>query len=160
LAAAVWAWRRRQSRRAHQHRATRLPPHEVALAALAALHQLNFADRAAVRHYYFAISEVLRTYVEGRFALSANQLTTEEIFARLPELVELAPPESLRLRNFLAHTDRVKYALHQPTPEEISAVYTQAEAFIAATVPPVAPQTASGAATTDADGASPLRDIP
>jgi hypothetical protein len=132
LAALVW-WLRRRSRRQTQVEPVPRPAHEVALAALEALHQLNFADRASVRHYYFAISEVLRAYVTARFALTATQLTTEEIFGKLPELVELTPPESVRFRAFLAETDRVKYARHEPTPEEIGAVYTQAVAFIEAT---------------------------
>lgn len=133
-------WRRRQKRRAHQQAAQAArPPHEVALAGLQALHRVNFADEAAVRQYYFAISEVLRAYVTARFNLMASQLTTEEIFSRLPKLVGLAPPENLRLRAFLAQTDQVKYAHHQATPEEIGATYEQAVAFINATKPQPAP---------------------
>lgn len=135
IVAAVWWWRRRKAQQqaavlAQQRR----PAHVLALEALQALHRVNFADKAAVRQYYFAISEVLRAYVTARFDLMATQLTTEEIFSRLPRLVELAPPENLRLRAFLAQTDQVKYALHQATPEEISATYEQAVAFIEATI--------------------------
>lgn len=141
LAAGLWLWwRRRKNKRAEAQAARAiLPPHEIALNALQALHRVNFADEKAVRQYYFAISEVLRAYVTARFELMASQLTTEEIFSRLPRLVELAPPENLRLRAFLAQTDQVKYALHQATPEEISATYEQAVAFIDATIPKPAP---------------------
>lgn len=133
-------WRRRQRRRAAARaKSLRRPAHVVALEALQALHRVNFADEAAVRQYYFDISEVLRAYVTERFELMASQLTTEEIFSRLPRLAELATPENLRLRTFLAQTDQVKYALHQATPEEIGATHAQAVAFIEATLIQAAP---------------------
>ncbi|HET6343809.1 MAG TPA: hypothetical protein VFH51_02705 [Myxococcota bacterium] len=132
LAAGVIQWLRRRN-------LAPLPPptpaHEVAFAALNGLRRTNFADAEAVRRYYFQISEVLRTYVEERFRLNATDLTTEEIFARLPEVTELAPAESLRLRAFLADTDRVKYAQHMPGSEEIAQTYERALGFVEATAP-------------------------
>ncbi|MBT3224406.1 MAG: hypothetical protein HN348_35510, partial [Proteobacteria bacterium] len=43
------------------------PAHEVAFAALDALRKSDLDDPEALRVWYFDLSEVLRTYVEGRF---------------------------------------------------------------------------------------------
>lgn len=129
LAGVAWWYRRRRA----------APPvpapkaHEVAFAALDALRKTNFADAEAVRQYYFAISEVLRAYVEARYRLNATDLTTEEIFSRLSSLHDLAPAERMKLQQFLADTDQVKYAGHPPTKEEITTTYERALSFVEAT---------------------------
>lgn len=136
LAALFWFWRKHRQRQRSNMAHPILTAEQLAIQALQALHRVNFADAAAVRRYYFTISEVIRTYVENRFHLTATQLTTEEIFQKLPLLVELNASENFRFRAFLAETDRVKYAKHQPTPEEISATHQRAVDFVRATSRP------------------------
>ncbi len=108
-------------------------PHVVAFRALDLLRETDFADVVAVRRFYFAISETLRTYVEGRFGLNATDLTTEEILAQLPVLSDLGETERDALRRFLAHTDQVKFAEHQPSEAEIEQTYEAALDFVETT---------------------------
>jgi len=66
VGALVWARRRRK-----QLVVPPPPPHEVAYAALDALRNTDFTNREAVEAYFYALSEILRTYIEGRFTLNA-----------------------------------------------------------------------------------------
>ena len=138
VAAALLWWRRRRRAPAAPPR----PAHEIAFAALDALRRTDFSDLAAVRRYYFAISEVVRAYVEGRFGLNATDLTSEEIRAALPALTGLDAGEAERLTRFLTVTDGVKFAARVPDEEEIRAVYEDALSFVEATRPRPQPEPA------------------
>ncbi len=121
-------------RRAHQVVvAPPRPPHEVAFEALDRLRRTDFEDLEAMRLFHFEISEVVRTYVEGRFTLNATDLTTEEIAAHLDELRGLDRDSGERLRRFLAATDQVKFAAYEPTQDEIGESYEGALSFVEAT---------------------------
>jgi hypothetical protein len=111
------------------------PPHEVAFQALDALRGTDFDDPEAVRRFYFAISEVERSYVEGRFGLNATDLTSDEIIARLDQVDGLEPEPEQELRRFLVDTDQVKFAAHRASQEEIEQTYERALAFVEATRP-------------------------
>jgi hypothetical protein len=131
---AAWLWWRRRRRAASASPA--LPPHEAALQALARLRLTDFSDPEALRAYYFALSETLRTYVEGRFGLNATDLTSEEILAGLGALRELAAFDAERLREFLDATDRVKFAKRFPTKRQIEETFETAVCFVESTRPP------------------------
>lgn len=134
---AAWWWRRRPPRPATPP----VPAHEVAFAALDALRRTDFTDPAAVRRYYFALSEVVRTYVEARWGLNATDLTTEEILVALHELRGLPREPAGELRRFLRETDQVKFASHRPSEPEIAEAYERALSFVEATRPqPLEPE--------------------
>ncbi|MGB5882042.1 MAG: hypothetical protein WBH85_18600 [Thermoanaerobaculia bacterium] len=116
------------------------PPHVIAFRALGVLRDTDFGDPVAVRRFYFAISEVLRSYVEGRFGLNATDLTSEEIVAELPALDDLGDDHGHVLERFLADTDRVKFAEHQPSEGEIEGTYENALGFVESTLPVEEPQ--------------------
>jgi hypothetical protein len=137
-AAFLW-WRRRRLAPAAPPR----PAHEIAFAALDALRRTDFSDLAAVRRYYFAISEVVRAYVEGRFGLNATDLTSEEIASALPALTSLDAGDAERLTRFLTVTDGVKFAARVPDEDEIQAVYEDALSFVEATRPRPEPEPAA-----------------
>lgn len=133
VAGLIWWWRRR--RRADS--TVVIPPHEIAFARLDELRSTDFDDPEAVRRFYFAISEVIRGYVEARFDLNASDLTTEEILAHLAELRDLDADNSDRLSEFLRHSDRVKFAHDEPRPPQIEETYEQALTFVESTKPRV-----------------------
>ncbi len=136
IAALVLAavWRRRRTRR-NTPDAPPLPPYDLAVRELQRLRRTDFSDLRQLRRGCFAVSSVVRTYVEGRFGLNATDLTTEEILGRLVELTRLEPLHARRLERFLVATDRVKFAAHLPAPEEIERIFDQALGFVKATRP-------------------------
>jgi hypothetical protein len=131
-AALAYWWRRRRAPEETLPQVPAVPAHEIALAALDRLAASEPIGDAAVRRYYFALSEIIRAYIEGRFGLNATDLTTEEIVASLdrrdvPDLPE-APARGLRA--FLSDTDAVKFAAHRPQRAEIGAVLDWARRFV------------------------------
>jgi hypothetical protein len=122
-------WRRRQARRFVPPR----PAHEIAFEALDLLRNTDFEDPEAVRRYYFALSEVVRAYVEGRWKLNATDLTTEEIFDALGERRPMLETQEAKLRRFLLDTDRVKFAAYEASSEEIRSAYEDALSFVEST---------------------------
>lgn len=136
LAGAWWWWRRRRLRDGSGAReAPRIPPYDLAIRELERLRRTDFSNLRELRRYYFAVSSVVRTYVEGRFGMNATDLTTEEILGRLDVLGRLDPMQARRLERFLIATDRVKFAAHRPGLEEIDRTYGQALDFVRATRP-------------------------
>ncbi len=111
------------------------PPHEIAFSELDALRATDFADPEAVHRFHFALSEILRTYVEGRYGLNATDLTTDEILFAMPRFSELGKSDGQSLQRFLVDTDHVKFADHHPNEPEIEANYERALGFVEATQP-------------------------
>jgi hypothetical protein len=134
----LWLWSRRP-----RPAAPLVPPHVLAFSELDALRGTDFEDPAAVRRFHFRISEVIRTYVEGRWGLNATDLTTEEILPQLAGLAELPADEAVRLSRFLRATDRVKFAEHRPRPSEVAETWEQALGFVEATCPRPEPDEAA-----------------
>jgi len=133
VAAGLWWYLRQRARRRDE--VPLVPPHEVAFEALNALRGTDFDDPAAVRFFYFQISEVVRAYVEGRFGMNATDLTTEEILANLETLDQLAADQNEVLRRFLVDTDQVKFAHREPSRGNIKSTHEQALSFVEATRP-------------------------
>ena len=131
----LWWYLRQRARRRDD--VPLIPPHEAAFEALSSLRTTDFDDPAAVRLFYFQISEVVRAYVEGRFGMNATDLTTEEILASLESLDQLAPEQNAVLRGFLMDTDQVKFAHREPGRSDIEHVYEQALGFVESTRPVV-----------------------
>jgi hypothetical protein len=149
-----WWWRRRRTGTGADGPV--LAPHEEALRALERLRRRDLRDPKAVHACYFALSEVIRRYVEGRFGLNATDLTSEEIGQRIGELHDLSPEDARQLREFLAATDRVKYAAVLPSSREVGAVFESAVGFVESTqsveTRSVGPPGVDGDSAPDADG--------
>ena len=116
-----------------------VPAHELAFASLSRLRGTDFDDPAAVRLFYFQISEVVRGYVESRFGMNATDLTTEEILVNLVSLEDLAAEQNQSLEEFLVDTDQVKFAHREPSRGDIEGTYEKALAFVEATRPVTQP---------------------
>ncbi len=143
IACAWWSWRRRRLRNADGGSiAPGVPPYELAIDELERLRRTDFSNLRELRRYYFAISSVVRAYIEGRFGLNATDLTTEEILGRLGELARIEPVQAQSLERFLVATDQVKFAAHLPLPDEVDRTFERARVFVESTKPG---QDASGA---------------
>jgi hypothetical protein len=129
-AAAVVLYRRRRRRSE--------APHERALRSLAAAGAMVDGDP---RQFSFAVSEIVRQYVEEAFQVRAAHRTTEELLADL--MLDRSPVALHRtaLGEFLRYCDLAKFAGWSLSPADRAALVASAETFVRATsVPTTAEQ--------------------
>jgi hypothetical protein len=125
-----------------------VPPHEIALAALAELEASPLLARGEVKEYHIAVAEILRAYVEQRFGVEALEMTTLEIVDDLrrsgadADFVE-------GLRAFLDQCDLVKFAKVRPADEASRQVLELGRRLVlqSAPRPEVAPEMEPAAAS-------------
>jgi len=127
-----------------------LPPYEEAIAALAALDEKKYLMKGMVREYAFELSDILKRYIERRFAINAAEFTTEEMFAWLG-ISPLDKPLRTSMEWFFRATDPVKFARHLPDSDTIARFDAEVRAFLSATRPKPEPVTAATATATPAD---------
>jgi len=112
------------------------PPHLVALEELAGLRAKRLWQQGRVKEYHTEMTEVLRRYFELRFGVNALEETTEEILSGLHNAgVREGVLESVG--GILRRADLVKFATHQPTPEEHDESMTASVSVVERTRPAV-----------------------
>ncbi|WP_430810042.1 MULTISPECIES: hypothetical protein [unclassified Carboxylicivirga] len=95
-----------------------IPPHVKALEALDQIKQEKLWQHHRVKEYYSGITDTLRRYIEERFEIRAMEQTTDEIMEAFKG-VEVGGRQSLdNLQQLLSTADLVKFAKHEPLPDE------------------------------------------
>jgi len=125
LALALYGlWRRRRQRRAPV-----LLPYELALQRLEEIRTLMRPAHA--REFCIAISDVIRSYIEQRFHVTATRQTTEEFLRDLLQSADasLAQHQAL-LGEFLHQCDFVKFAALALTVNNMEALRQSARTFV------------------------------
>ncbi len=122
----------RRIRRAREEALAPLPPWEQALAALDALPWQEWLEAGQVKRYYYALSEILKRYVERRFEFNAVEQTTTEILASMHAY---RTPFRDEVGRFLGRADFVKYAKTVPPDEENRSAIEQIRGFVVKTTP-------------------------
>jgi len=131
---ALWRWFRSRVKIAAK------TPFEIALDRLEATRALM--TESQVREYAFAVSEIIRSYIEQRFGEKAARRTTEEFLSDIVRQTgtPLAVHRAL-LEDFMNHCDLPKYARWQLSVEEMESMYASARTFILETRPQPQPVT-------------------
>lgn len=119
------------------------PVHEVALEALAKLRAARLLEAGRHEEFYVRLSDVVRTYLEGRFHLRAPEMTTEEFLQAAQRDPQLTPPQRSSLGTFLSEADLVKFARYVPAADDAERAYRAAREFVQATAPPEVPRVAA-----------------
>jgi hypothetical protein len=119
-----------------------LPAWEEALGALDRLPWRDWLADGQYKRFYYALSEILKRYMERRFEFDAVEQTTTELLAsmRAHKL-----PMRDEITRFFARCDLIKYAKTVPTSEEAERALEQLRDFVARTKP--APEPAVPVAT-------------
>ncbi|MBQ7856839.1 MAG: hypothetical protein IJ348_06990 [Alistipes sp.] len=110
------------------------PPHIVAIEALEALLHQKLWQNNKHKQYYSALSDILRTYLDGRFDIGAMEMTTDEIVDAIRD-VELPQKSAMDLIAVLRDADLVKFAKAMPEAAENEAAYNKAYYFVEETKP-------------------------
>ena len=110
------------------------PAHELALEALDALEESSLLERGQVKEYHIEASDILRTYVERHFRVTALEMTTHEVLVALQH-AGVEEPFTRGLREFLETCDRVKFAKVRPDPAACRVLLEDGRALVLATAP-------------------------
>ena len=103
--------------------------------------------RRLVQEFYYRLSDIVRGYVERRFAVSAPEMTTEEFLAAVATDNRFEARHTKELDRFLGACDLVKYARHEPAPDDADAMLKATRRFIEETRERVGPGGAAEAGT-------------
>ena len=125
-------WRYRN--RIKQETVIKIPAHEIAFQELEKLIADNLIDSGKLKLFYFRINIILRHYIEDRFSLNAPEQTTEEFLEELKIRKDVfTTGQKDLLKDFLNHSDLVKFADLNPTSDDIQKTFDKCKEFILAT---------------------------
>ena len=134
LAAAAWLVKRWLEKRGRSIKslftpAPPVPPHVAAIRALEELHNRKLWQNNRHKAYYSGLSDILRTYLSGRYGIGAMEMTTDEIAAAVRG-VEMPAKCSSDLLTVLRDADLAKFAKFEPEAEQNEADYHKAYYFV------------------------------
>ena len=143
LAAAFLALRKvLTTPRTFLHMPPPVPPHQIALEALAALRQKGWIEALKIEPFYVALSGIVRRYLEGRFGLRAPERTTEEFIRDALTSKKLSDAHRDLVAGFLEQSDLVKFARHAPGQADMRNALDSAERLVRETMPATPSETA------------------
>ena len=104
-------------------------PHITALKELEKLKVKKLWQNGQVKQYYSELTDILRTYIDGRYDINAMEMISSDI---LKELDEMGLPHKLHqeLEQTLTIADLVKFAKMEPLPDDHDRCYKQAVSFV------------------------------
>ena len=110
------------------------PAHIVAIDALEKLRDEKLWQRNKHKLYYSGLSDILRTYLAGRFEVGAMEMTTDEIVEAL-RTTDIEQKSKMELLSVLRDADLVKFACAVPEAIENEMAYDKAFYFVENTKP-------------------------
>ena len=108
----------RQWRKSRRQTLPALTPRQWAVRELERVLALNLPARGEVERFHTMLSNVVRRYLEKRFALPARRQTTPEFLQTMQNAPQLSTDQQALVRSFLERCDLAKFANAEATPEE------------------------------------------
>jgi hypothetical protein len=125
--AAVFLWRHRRIR---EKLIPRLPAHEIAYRKLERLLSRGLIEQKLYREFTAGVADILRQYIEDRFALRAPERTTEEFLVEAGMGLPVDREHKGVLKQFLVHCDLVKFAALEPSADDVKRTFETCKEFI------------------------------
>jgi hypothetical protein len=116
--------------------------------------------RGEVDSFFVRLSGIVRTYIEGRFAIAAPDRTTQEFLREASRNATLAGENERELGAFLRTADMVKFAAARPADETCAQAMRSMRAFVERTAPRPEAPAAEAAGPRDAAGDEPPVHLP
>jgi len=104
--------------------------YEIAVTRLRDLETKGAPQGDDADRWFVELSDIVRTYLEGRYEIRAPELTTEEFLLLVAGNARLMPDHRTLLGGFLERCDRVKFAGHRPDPTESITTLASARGFV------------------------------
>jgi hypothetical protein len=108
----------------------RMSPRERALFELAELLARDLVGKGEVREFYYALTLIVRRYIERAHAVRAPEQTTEEFLDAVSRDPRFTREIVQRLRTFLQAADLVKYAALRPDAPTVDRAAATARDYI------------------------------
>lgn len=125
--AVVFLWRHRRIR---DRIIPRLPAHEIAYRKLEKLLARGLIEQKLYREFTAEVADILRQYIEDRFALKAPERTTEEFLFEAGMGLPVDREHKEILKQFLIHCDLVKFAALEPSADDVKRTFETCKEFI------------------------------
>ena len=90
------------------------PAHEIAFEDLERIRNEKIWSRGQVKEYHVQLTDTIRTYIDNRYGIDAEQMTTSEILDMFNTAIQIDSDDKMRLRQMLELADSVKFAKFQP----------------------------------------------
>ena len=104
--------------------------HIIALRELETLKEKKLWQNDQIKQYYSDLTDILRTYLENRYRISAMEQTTYDIIALMKQQ-KLTDQEQLNLLSYvLEYGDLAKFAKYKPLPDENDKSLKNAFSFV------------------------------
>ena len=116
------------------HAAPLQPPHVVAIHDLETLHNQKLWQSGRYKQYYSSLTDILRTYLAGRYGFGAMEMTSDEILQSVRQY-ELPQKSVMDLTTILREADLVKFAKATPEAAQNEDNYLKALYFVEETKP-------------------------
>lgn len=110
------------------------PAHETALEELKKLESEKLWQQGNFKHYHSRLTDIIRTYIEHRYPVTAMELTSDEIMEKMVKVIPGKEALS-KLRSMLVLADFVKFAKAVPVAYENEQSLNDAYEFVNATKP-------------------------
>ena len=105
-------------------------PNQRALRRLQELKHFILTNPRQVQHYYLALSEIFREYLENQFDFPASSMTTQEILPLLQSETPYTSEEHEQIVFLTNKSDLVKYAKGLSNRAEMEVAYNQVVTWI------------------------------
>lgn len=96
----------------------KVPPHITALEELDKIKAEKLWQRDLVKDYYSRMTDTLRHYIEERYKIHAMEQTSDEIMDSFKMVDDIDKKSLENLNQILQTSDLVKFAKHEPFPDE------------------------------------------
>ena len=102
----------------------------VALTELSRIKEEKLWQKNLFKQYYSEITDTLRRYISERYSVNAMESTTDEIMDELKDALKEDVQDRDKLRDVLEVADFVKFAKHEPLPDENDMAIKRAIEFV------------------------------
>ncbi len=152
IAAGLWYLWRKYKKEGHiLPRKPQPTPYEVAMSALKSLKEKKLWEQGMEKDYYTDLTDILRSYLSGRFGINAKEMTSRQIMGALSHNSETKDKRSY-FRQILDMADFVKFAKVRPLPADNVTSMDNALKFVEETKPVVIEEVSDVAADSGKNG--------
>lgn len=116
-----------------------VPPYELAISRLNHLQDQMLWQKGAEKEYYTKLTDILRSYLDGRFGINAMEMTTPQILDAISEK-EGASEYSALIGAVLNQADFVKFAKARPQADENQRAFANVKQYVELTRPAPNPE--------------------